>query len=251
MPAQQEIAMNPPHVHPDATRLGQDLAERWLEHARQCIAARGAAHLVLAGGDTPRHLYRELARPERQGQLDWSRVHLYFGDERCVPPDHPDSNYRMARASLLDHVPIPPRQVHPILANLDSVRLDAARYARELAAHAPAGPGGLPCFDLVLLGVGMDGHTASLFPGTCILNERERPVAAVYVPQLKSWRISLTYPVLRQARALWVLAAGAAKADILGRIWREPGAGLPIQALMDLATLEWHLDEAAAGQLSL
>lgn len=241
--------MNPPRIYPDAATLHPALAERWRALARRCILERGSAHLVLAGGDTPRPLYRELADPAFQGQLDWSRVHVYFGDERCVPPDHPDSNYHMARTTLLDHVPIPAAQVHPILCHLDSVRLDAARYARTLAAHAPTGPGGLPRFDLVLLGVGGDGHTASLFPGTCILNERERPVAAVYVPHLKSWRISLTYPALRQARALWVMATGASKADILGRIWREPRAGLPIQALMDLETLEWHLDEAAAGQL--
>jgi 6-phosphogluconolactonase len=101
----------------------------------------------------------------------------------------------------------------------------------------------------VLLGLGTDGHIASLFPGTCILRERERAVAAVYVPRLKRWRISLTYPVLRQARVLWILAAGAAKADILDRIWREPAAGLPVQALADLETLEWHLDEAAAEHI--
>ena len=241
--------MTPPHVYPDLETLSRNLASRWLDHARQCIAERGAAHLVLAGGGTPRRLYEELARPEHRGQLDWSRVHLYFGDERCVPPDHPDSNYRMARTALLEQVPIPTAQVHPILADISSIRLDAARYAGVLRQHAPTGPQGLPCFDLVLLGLGEDGHTASLFPGTCILHEQERPVAAVYVPQLKSWRISLTYPALRQARALWILAAGAAKADILGRIWREPAAGLPVQALTDLETLEWHLDEAAAEQI--
>jgi 6-phosphogluconolactonase len=243
--------MNRPHVHPDPETLARRLADRLMAHARQCIGERGAAHLVLAGGGTPRHLYGELAQPGRRGQLDWSRVHLYFGDERCVPPDHPDSNYRMARTTLLEQVPIPAAQVHPILARMETVRRDAAAYARELARHAPAGPGGLPRFDLVLLGLGEDGHTASLFPGTCILNERERAVAAVYVPRLKSWRVSLTLPALRQARALWILATGAAKADILGRIWQEPGAGLPVQALADLDGLEWHLDAAAAGQIPL
>ncbi|MCW9058466.1 MAG: 6-phosphogluconolactonase [Gammaproteobacteria bacterium] len=243
--------MTTPHVYPDPESLARRLADRLIDHARQCIGARGAAHLVLAGGSTPRHLYGELARPERRGQLDWSRVHLYFGDERCVPPDHPDSNYHMAQVALLEQVPIPEAQVHPIPARMERVRHDAAAYARELARHAPAGSGGQPRFDLVLLGLGEDGHTASLFPGTCILNERERAVAAVYVPRLKSWRISLTYPALRQARALWILTTGAAKADILGRIWREPGAGLPIQALADLENLEWHLDAAAAEQIPL
>jgi 6-phosphogluconolactonase len=239
--------MTPTHVYPDLEALSHNLAARWLDHARQCIARRGSAHMVLAGGGTPRRLYEVLAG-SRDADL-WSRVHVYFSDERCVPPDHPDSNYRMARQALLDHVPIPAAQVHPILADLDSVRLDAARYARTLRLHAPTGPGGLPCFDLVLLGLGTDGHIASLFPGTCILRERERAVAAVYVPRLKRWRISLTYPVLRQARVLWILAAGAAKADILDRIWREPAAGLPVQALADLETLEWHLDEAAAEHI--
>jgi 6-phosphogluconolactonase len=241
--------MKPPRVHHDLEQLSRDLAARWLEHARQGIAQRGAAHMVLAGGGTPRRLYEVLAESARATRLDWSRVHVWFGDERCVPPDHHDSNYRMARAALLDHVPIPAAQVHPILADISSVRLDAARYAQALRRHAPAGPRGLPCFDLVLLGLGEDGHTASLFPGTCILNERERPVAAVYVPRLKGWRISLTLPALRQARALWVLATGAAKADILRRIWQEPAAGLPVQVLADLETLEWHLDEAAAEYL--
>lgn len=239
--------MTPTHVYPDLEALSHNLAARWLDHARQCIARRGSAHMVLAGGGTPRRLYEMLAGSRDAGL--WSRVHVYFSDERCVPPDHPDSNYRMARQALLDHVPIPAAQVHPILADLDSVRLDAARYARTLRQHAPAGSGGLPCFDLVLLGLGADGHIASLFPGTCILHEQERAVAAVYVPRLKRWRISLTYPVLRQARVLWILAAGAAKADILDRIWREPAAGLPVQALADLETLEWHLDEAAAERI--
>ncbi|MCA1804387.1 MAG: 6-phosphogluconolactonase [Xanthomonadaceae bacterium] len=243
--------MNTPHVHPDPETLARRLADHLIAHARQCIAARGAAHLVLAGGATPRHFYRELAQPARREQLDWSRVHIYFGDERCVPPDHPDSNYHMARTALLEQVPIPEAQIHPMPARMETVRGDAAAYARELVRHAPAGRGDLPRFDLVLLGLGEDGHTASLFPGTCILNERERAVAAVYVPRLKSWRISLTYPALRQARALWILASGAGKADILGRIWREPGAGLPIQALADLQHLEWHLDAAAAEQIPL
>ncbi|HSJ47902.1 MAG TPA: 6-phosphogluconolactonase [Gammaproteobacteria bacterium] len=243
--------MHTPHVHPDPETLARCLADRLIDHARQCIEARGAAHLVLAGGSTPRQLYRELAQPGRRDQLDWSRIHIYFGDERCVPPDHPDSNYHMARVALLEQVPIPEAQVHPIPARMETVRRDAAAYARELARHAPIGTGGQPRFDLVLLGLGEDGHTASLFPGTCILNERERAVAAVYVPRLKSWRISLTYPALRQARALWILTTGAAKADILGRIWREPDAGLPIQALADLDDLEWHLDAAAAEQIPL
>ena len=243
--------MPKPHIHPDPESLARRLADRLQDQARDAIAERGAFHLVLAGGGTPRKLYEALARPERRDRLDWSRVHIYFGDERCVPPDHPDSNYRMARIALLDQVPIPARQVHPILTAMETVRGDAAAYARVLAGKAPPGPTGLPRFDLVLLGLGEDGHTASLFPRTCILGERERPVAAVYVPHLKSWRVSLTLPVLRQARALWVLATGTAKADILGRIWREPDAGLPVQALADLDGLEWHLDEAAAEQIPI
>lgn len=241
--------MNPPHVYPDLETLSRSLAARWLDHARESITQRGGAHMVLAGGGTPRRLYRVLAESALEAGLDWGRVHIYFSDERCVPPDHPDSNYRMAREALLDHVPIPTGQVHPILSDISSIRLDAARYAGTLDRHVPTGPQGMPCFDLVLLGLGEDGHTASLFPGTCILHERERPVAAVYIPQLRGWRISLTYPALRQARALWVMAAGAAKADILQRIWQDPAAGLPVQALADLVTLEWHLDEAAAGHL--
>ncbi len=242
--------MNPPHLHRDLENMSHSLAERWLAYAQDCITTRGTAHIVLAGGSTPQRLYEVLAEPGYRNRLDWSRVHLYFGDERCVPPDHPDSNYRMVREALLDQIPIPAQQVHPIRADINSIRLDAAHYAQELLQHVPCTETGRPQFDLILLGIGPDGHTASLFPKTCILHEQERLAAAVYVPHLKSWRISLTYPVLRNARALWVLAAGTGKAAIVERIWKDPAAGLPIQALGDLPQLEWHLDTAAAGEIT-
>lgn len=241
--------MNAPHLHADLEAMSRALAERLVGEVENAVAARGSAHIALAGGSTPRRLYQVLAEPGFRDRLDWSHLHLWFGDERCVPRDHPDSNYRMVREALLDHVPLPAGQVHPMPRELATLNRDAARYADALRACIPCDPPGLPRFDLVLLGLGDDGHTASLFPGTCILHERERLVAGVYVPRLRAWRVSLTYPVLRNARTLWLLASGPGKAAILGRIGRDPDAGLPIQGLADLARLEWHLDADAAREL--
>lgn len=241
--------MNPPTIHTDLEALSRATAQACVDLIRRCQQDRGTAHIALAGGGTPKRLYQVLAEPEFRARIDWNRVHLYFGDERAVPPDHPDSNFYMARAALLDKAPIPEQQVHPIYADMPTIRQDAARYCRELQQWVPTGEDRMPQLDLVLLGVGDDGHTASLFPRTCILRERHRAAAAVYVPRLKSWRISLTYPVLEAARALWVLASGTSKTAILQRIWQEPEAHLPIQALGPLPQLHWHLDQAAAQGL--
>lgn len=237
------------HRYPGLAELSTGLAERLAEYVGQCQRDRGSAHLALAGGRTPERLYRCLATSGFREAIDWGRLHIYFGDERAVPPDHPDSNYRMAREALLDQVPIPAGQIHPIAAMVSTIRQDAANYAEVLRRCAPSGPQGFPQFDLVLLGLGEDGHTASLFPKTCILRERHRPVAAVYVPRLKSWRISLTYPVLEEARALWFLVAGSGKAAIMRRVFQDPGAGYPVQGIRARGRTEWFLDAEAAAEL--
>ena len=224
-------------------------AEAFEAAARTATSVRGAFHVALAGGSTPAALYRRLAA--RAGAVDWGRVHVWFGDERAVPWDHPASNYRMAREVLLDHVPIPPGQVHPIRARTACIRQDAAAYAAALRRHLPSGPGGFPMLDLVLLGLGADGHTASLFPGTCILHQRERPVEAVYVPGLRAWRISLTFPTLEAARAVHFLVTGGAKADAVRRTLAPGPDGdlTPAGRLCQARPTRWFLDTAAAGAL--
>jgi 6-phosphogluconolactonase len=179
----------------------------------QALLEQGAGpfRLALSGGSTPRTLYSLLARRP----LPWERLHLFWGDERCVPADDPDSNYRMARETLLDQAPIPPAQVHRWRTE-DGPQVAADEYHRLLAREF--GPG-VPVFDLVLLGMGEDGHTASLFPGTPALQVSDRWAVANYVPQVKDvWRLTLTFPVLNAARRAWFLISGAAKAEALRRV---------------------------------
>ncbi|MGA7800758.1 MAG: 6-phosphogluconolactonase [Gammaproteobacteria bacterium] len=236
------------HVHADLEQLSRACAERWVALCNQAIDERGAFHVALAGGSTPRRLYALLASPEFAPRTDWTRVHVYFGDERSVPPNHPDSNYRMAREQLLAHVAIPEHQIHPILAAPESIQQDAASYARELRCNAPLGPDGTPHLDLILLGVGPDGHTASLFPDTDILDEKKLLVAAVYVERLDSWRISMTYPVLNRARHLLFQVAGREKADVITRLFGPPSdrPPLPVQRLRPEGSIEWHVDQTAS-----
>ena len=238
------------HLFTDLEKLSEAAVERIADIAAQAITQRGAFHIALSGGATPRHLYEHLAHEPYRSDIDWSRVHVYFGDERCMPPDHPDSNFRMANAALLMHVPIPSAQIHRIVANLAYVRQCAVAYAAELAAHLPAG-NLAPQFDLVLLGVGPDGHIASLFPATGSALTERRLATAVYADSMRAWRISITFPVINQARHILLLASGASKADVLERVFRdEPSATpLPVQRLQPLGELEWYLDQAAAARL--
>lgn len=238
-------------VHPDPEALSCSAAQRLIECAARSIAARGRFHLALAGGSTPRGLYRRLASPEYARQVDWPRVHIYFGDERCVPPDYPDSNFRMAYETLLSHVPLPQAQIHAISADPATLPQDARAYGRLLSEQLPRSEDGVPQFDLILLGLGHDGHTASLFPGTPILGEREQPVAGVYAPAVPPWRVSLTLPVLDHARRLMFLVTGADKADIVRRVLLDPPAvpPLPAQRIAPRGESEWHLDAAAARYL--
>ena len=228
---------------PDTEALHEAAARHVLELARTAIAARGAFHVALSGGNTPRGLHARLAR---EPDVDWSCWHVWFGDERCVPPAHADSNYRMARETLLDHVAIPADQIHPMMPAAEPAPAEAARtYAARLAAEAPQRDE-RPELDLILLGLGGDGHTASLFPGTDILDERTRNVAEVFVPKLDAWRISLTPPSIERARHLMFLVDGNDKTDILQRLERGPAADetlLPVERLQPQGGVEWYISQ--------
>jgi len=243
------MAKNRPKVEilDDTATLYHAAAERIIHIAREALDARGHFHLALAGGSTPQGLYELLATPDYIGRVEWARTSVYFGDERCVPPDDTRSNYRMAREALLDHVPIPPVQVHR-MAGEAPPRQAATDYGRLLQGQLPHDSEGRLRFDLVLLGMGSDGHTASLFPKTDILKKRKAPVAAVFVPQVEMWRLSLTFPTLNNARHLLLLAAGPRKADIIRHLLNEhPDAQpLPLQMVRPRGTWEWLLDRAAA-----
>lgn len=236
--------------HSDEVSLARAAAERWEEVAETALAERGEFHVALTGGSTPRTLYALLATPEWQRRIDWGRTQVYFGDERCVPPEHPDSNFRMANETLLSKcAALTPGRVHRIEGEREP-RAAARAYAGVLRERL-AQDTGPPRFDLLLLGLGPDGHIASLFPDSPLLAETEEWVGAAYVKKLKAWRVSLTYPVLDAARHTLFLVAGAAKAAIVqvalsGGSWgTEP---LPVERLRPGGPVEWLIDrDAAAG----
>jgi 6-phosphogluconolactonase len=207
---------------------------------------------ALSGGSTPARLYELLASPNRT--IPWDRVHLFQVDERCVPPDHPESNYKMIRAALLQHIAIPAPNFHRMEAEKADRDAAARQYAEEMARELHPGTGEWPRIDLVFLGMGSDGHTASLFPGSPALTERDLWVRPNYSERLNSFRLTLTYPVLNAAAQVIFLVAGADKAETLRNVLSgsTQELGFPAQGIRPLnGQLSWYLDEAAARLLSL
>lgn len=230
----------------DAAAVAEHARELVLERARVALAERGAFRIALAGGSTPRALYALLA----QSQAEFARWHVYFGDERAVPPEHPDSNYRMAREAWLGVGQVPEAQVHRMLGELGAGSA-AAHYERELMSSF--GSREVPRFDLVLLGMGADGHTASLFPGTTALTETRLFVASTWVEKLSANRVTLTLRTLNAARHALFLVAGADKAPALREVLhaRATGQRLPAALVRPWeGELTWLVDSAAASELS-
>lgn len=234
----------------DVAALTEAMCQQWCEIAAQAIRERGTFHVALAGGSTPRQFYRQLAQFRPHDTALWLNTQFYFGDERCVPLDDEQSNYRMADESLLSQLPVKEDQVHAMFNPAFSAEQCAQQYADLLMTQLPMADSQHPVFDLILLGMGEDGHTASLFPGTEILAEARRSVAAQYVDKFQAWRISLTMPVINAARHVAVLVVGEAKAAVLAEVAKEVSTPVyPIQGVSPQGRLDWYLDEAAASQL--
>jgi 6-phosphogluconolactonase len=232
-------------------KLTEAAAKLFTAKAAQAGAARGRFTAALSGGKTPVALYTLLAKAPLVSQIPWARVHLFWGDERCVPPDHADSNYRLVRELLADRVPIPAANVHRMPGEMDPVE-GAARYEGQLREFFASHGDGFPVFDLILLGLGEDGHTASLFPGTPAIREPARWVAGHYVDAQKGWRITLTPPVINAARTVVFIAAGAGKSVVLKEILEGPFRPdtLPAQIVRPAGgDLVWLLDREAAALL--
>ncbi|HEY6877301.1 MAG TPA: 6-phosphogluconolactonase [Polyangiales bacterium] len=233
-------------IFEDAGAVATAACELVCTQAVRAVEARGRCSIVLAGGSTPKALYQQLAaHPE----LPWDKIYLFFGDERSVPPDHPDSNARMARESLTRMAFIPEARVHRIRAELPAPAA-AADYEQTLRSLFPAVE--LPRFDLVLLGLGSDGHTASLFPHTKALAERTAWVVANRVDKLATDRITLSYPVLNAAAHVLFLVAGADKAPALKAVLEGDASleDIPARGVQPAGQLTFLVDRAAAAQLS-
>jgi 6-phosphogluconolactonase len=244
MPEKQTVRIFASREELLATARGE-----FVERAQKALRARRRFTVALSGGTTPRALYESLV----DAPLDWSRVQVFFGDERCVPPDHADSNYRMAREALLSKIAIPERNVHRFQTEDADPERVARQYEDQLQAFFKLRLGEVPTFDLTLMGLGADGHTASLFPGTTGLEEEVLLSVATWVETLKTWRFTLTYPVFNKARCVWFLVTGADKAEALRQVL-DAGASaaprLPAARIRPAGgELLWWLDAAAAGSL--
>ena len=240
-------------VFDDAAALAEAAAQAIAECAEAAVAARGRFMVALAGGSTPRTTYERLAQPPLCDRMPWDRTWIFFGDERGVTPDHPDSNYRMANEALLSKVPIPVAQIARIRGEAEDPETAATEYGQRLSKVFECKRGGLPRFDLILLGMGVDGHTGSLFPGSPVLKEVFRPVAAVHasaasIPQ----RFTFTLPVINTAARVMFLVAGGEKAKVLKAVLNEPTSALPAALVHPTdGRLTWLLDRAAAALVGL
>jgi 6-phosphogluconolactonase len=235
-------------VFADLQALSHAAARLFAEEAARAIETKGRFTVLLAGGETPRRTYEILARQPLRDMVPWEDVHFFWGDERYVPPDDPASNARMARQVLFDHVPVPAAQIHPIPYRC-SPRESAVEYEDILRAFFSAGP---PRFDLVFLGLGENGHTASLFPGTSAVAERERWVTEVYVAEQGIFRVTMTVPIFNRAALVAFIVAGGGKALILRQVLEgalEP-LRIPAQLIKPVnGALLWLVERKAAHLL--
>jgi len=239
----------------DLQQVAAAAADEFVARAQRAIEHHGRFTVALSGGSTPKALHTILAErtAKNPALVDWSRVEIFFGDERHVPPDHPDSNFRMANETLLSKVPLPAGNIHRVRAENPDAAAAAAEYDRELAkVFLLKGENQLPRFDLILLGMGPDGHTASLFPGTTAVHELSKRVVANWVPKFNTWRITFTRPVINHAECVLLMVCGQDKA---GPVREVMGQGspetYPVKYVQPThGELIWLLDRAAAAQLA-
>lgn len=236
-------------VMDDPGALAQEAARRFIDLGNQALADRGSFNVALSGGSTPKALYEALAEEPNRSRVNWDCTQVFFSDERFVPPDSDQSNYHTAYVAMLAHVPIPERNVHRIATVDISPEESAANYEEGIRRVFHVGEGEAPSFDLILLGLGPDGHTASLFPDTDALTEVNRLVVPNFVPKFDSWRITFTYRLINAARNVAFLSQGAEKAERVRQVL-DGQAGLPAAGVHPTdGRLFWWIDRAAAGQI--
>ncbi|HTE47118.1 MAG TPA: 6-phosphogluconolactonase [Gemmatimonadaceae bacterium] len=252
----KDVASPLVNVFADAAALAAASAERFVDAADHAISDHAQFVVALSGGSTPRPTFELLAREPLASRVNWSRVHVVWGDERCVPPTSAESNYRMAREALLNHVPIPQKNIHRMNGEDDPERA-AASYEATLRTlfRTSNGP---PSFepgkniDLALLGLGDNGHTASIFPGSAIVDERTRWVISEFVPDASMWRTTMTAPLLNASAEILFLVSGGAKASVLRQVLEGPRKPHQLPAQLIAPThgrIQWLVDSAAAAEL--
>jgi 6-phosphogluconolactonase len=237
-------------VYGDAGYLARAAAELFVNTAADSIEERGRFWVALSGGATPRRLYKLLATSAFSSRVDWGRIGIFWGDERYVPADDPDSNYRMTAEALLQHVPIPFMNVYRVPTEIDPPQAVADVYEHEIR-HCFRVFDSVPQFDLIYLGLGTNGHTASLFPHSPALREQSHLVVADFVAEVSGWRITMSAPLLNRGRTVAFLVEGEQKAQVLRDVLLGPpdSERLPAQLIAPEGKLLWMADEAAASQL--
>jgi len=233
-------------VRDSPDEVAREAANRFVSICAEAIADRGIARVALSGGSTPKRVYPLLLEPVRRDALDWAAVEFFWGDERAVPPDHPESNFGVAYGMLISQLPgVRPDRIHRMQAEAPDLDAAALAYETELRLAFGARGDAPPAFDLVWLGMGPDGHTASLFSGTAGLDETARWAVANLVPAREAWRMTLTLPVLNAAHETLFVVTGADKADALARV-RSGASDLPAARITGRG-VRWIVDAAAAA----
>ena len=236
-------------VFPSQEELFRAAADVFCRIGSQAIREHGRYTVALSGGSTPRGLHQELVTNFSK-QLPWDKVFFFWGDERHVPPDFPESNFRMAKETLLSKLPIPTDNVFRMSGDLPDANQAAGIYEQTLREFFRPPSGQFPRLDFILLGIGSDGHTASLFPGTKALEENQHFVVGNWVEQHSTWRITFTYPLLNNAANVMFLVEGSGKAEIVRKALKDPSANLPCQRVRpESGELMWFLDQGAAARL--
>ena len=236
-------------VFPTTAELFRAAAEVFSKIGEQAIRDRGRYTVALSGGNTPRALHQELVTNGRD-RLNWEKVFFFWGDERHVPPDFPESNYRMAKETLLSKLAIPGDHIFRMPGELPDAEQGAAIYEQNLREFFHLAPGEFPRLDFILLGLGPEGHTASLFPDTKALEEKHRWVVGNWVGVHSTWRITCTYPLLNHGANVMFLVDGGGKAEIVRTALQDPSAHLPCQGVKpENGELMWYLDQAAGAKL--
>lgn len=239
------------YLFEDGSQLAAQLAVDFKNAVDEKASAGESITVALSGGHTPKAFFEILAEPPYREGITWENVIFFWGDERCVPPDNDESNYKMTNLALLSHIDIPEKNIHRVFGE-DPPTNEALRYAKVIEANVAAGANGFPRFDWIFLGMGDDGHTASLFPGAANLQEKEKICVVAEHPQTSQKRVSITLPVINNAKRVSFLVAGEAKEPVFKDILHKGNEPLPYPASMvapENGVLEWYLDKAAAPEL--
>lgn len=240
------------HICKDSAELAEGSALEFINVVKDAISKRGLATIALSGGHTPHILYERVLKDDLRSQVDWTKVHFFVGDERSVPFDSEENNFGNAFRQFLSKLNLPEANLHPTKGQEKSAQESAANYEQELKTFFHLKDGEFPKFDMIHLGMGPDGHCASLFPGTNALTERTRLVVGNHVDKLSTDRITFTYPVINNAQYVMFMVEGAEKAPVLAEALQSPKLSYPVQGI-DLVDgrLDWFVDEAAAQEIKI